>query len=281
MKQEKIYTVIGGDLRQIQAANYLSRKLSTAVRIYGFDEYPGACAGLKRCESLEEALEGCDFLILPLPISSDDTYLSTPFHKEKILLDTILSAIPFQATVLGGRVTPALRERFVSKGLSVEDYFAREELTILNAIPTAEGAIQIALEEMPITLHGSHCMVTGMGHVSKVLVPRLVAMGAKVTVAARKCADRAWARSMGCESCTISQMGETIGEMDVVFNSVPAMLFDEALLEKVPEETLLIDLASKPGGIDFQMASTMGRKTIWALSLPGKVAPITAGGMVA
>jgi dipicolinate synthase subunit A len=38
---------------------------------------------------------------------------------------------------------------------------------------------------------------------------------------------------------------------------------------------LVIDLASKPGGVDFEYAQYKGIKTIHALSLPGKVAPVT------
>ena len=52
------------------------------------------------------------------------------------------------------------------------------------------------------------------------------------------------------------------------------------LLEQLQPECLIIDLASRPGGVDFEAAGELGLKTIWALSLPGKVAPITAGGII-
>ena len=39
----------------------------------------------------------------------------------------------------------------------------------------------------------------------------------------------------------------------------------------------MIDLASAPGGIDMESAQKYGVQTVWSLSLPGKVAPDTAG----
>ncbi len=46
-------------------------------------------------------------------------------------------------------------------------------------------------------------------------------------------------------------------------------------MQYVKKECLLIDLASKPGGIDQEEAKKQDLKSIWALALPGKVAPVT------
>ena len=59
------------------------------------------------------------------------------------------------------------------------------------------------------------------------------------------------------------------------------MLFDEYMLNKLRKDTLMIDLASKPGGVDFNIAGKLGLKVIWALSLPGKVAPVSSGEIIA
>ena len=71
------------------------------------------------------------------------------------------------------------------------DYFAREELTIRNAIPTAEGCLGILLRQRKRTLWGSGVLVTGFGPVGQALGPRLAALGADVTIAARRPAQRA------------------------------------------------------------------------------------------
>ncbi|MBO5797518.1 MAG: NAD(P)-binding domain-containing protein, partial [Clostridia bacterium] len=135
------------------------------------------------------------------------------------------------------------------------------------------------MEELPITLRGARCLVTGYGRVGRALASLLCAMGARVTVAARRCADRAAATTGGCEAVDTAALAEA-GDFDVIFNTVPVQLFDGELLKKLNRSTLLIDLASRPGGVDFSAAAALQMKTVWALSLPGRVAPKTAGEII-
>lgn len=132
------------------------------------------------------------------------------------------------------------------------------------------------MEETPITLHGSKILVLGFGRVGKILAGRLSGLGAEVYVEARKYSDIAWIKCNGYKPVYISELASYVGEMDLIFNTIPHLILDAPLLEKVDNDTLIIDLASKPGGIDFEKAKILGRKVIWALSLPGKVAPVTA-----
>ena len=144
-------------------------------------------------------------------------------------------------------------------------------------MPTAEGAIQIALEELPITLHGARALVVGYGRLGRALAPRLSALGARVSVAARKWEDLAWIEAAGY---TAEHTGELEGWLcgyDLIVNTVPARVLDAAALAELKPGCLVIDLASKPGGVDFDAAARLGVRAIWALSLPGKVAPVTAG----
>lgn len=58
------------------------------------------------------------------------------------------------------------------------------------------------------------------------------------------------------------------------------MILNEPMLKHIDKHTLIIDLASRPGGVDFEAAKRLGLNVNWALSLPGKVAPITAGKII-
>ena len=133
---------------------------------------------------------------------------------------------------------------------------------------------------MPITLHSSRCLITGYGRIGKVLARMLKGMGAHVSVEARKYADLAMIDSIGCEAVSLGELPLAVGSFDVIFNTVPAMLFDRKLLRHIDRKTLIIDLASKPGGVDFEAAKEMGIRVIWALSLPGKIAPVTSGAII-
>ena len=146
-----------------------------------------------------------------------------------------------------------------------------------NTLPTAEGAIQIALEELPITLQGCRTLVLGYGRLGRALAPRLTALGAKVSVAARKWSDLAWIEAAGCTAEHSGELRGWLCAFDLIINTVPTRLLGEEALAELKPGCLVIDLASKPGGVDWEAARRLGVRTVWALSLPGKVAPVTAG----
>ena len=172
---------------------------------------------------------------------------------------------------------PELLAAGEARGLHMADYFAREELAVANAVPTSEGTIQIAMEELPVTLHGARTLILGAGRLGKVLARQLTGLGAKVTVAARSWSDLAWIDAWGCDAARSDALEGTLGDFDLILNTVPAPLLTRERLAELKAGCLVIDLASRPGGVDFQSAAELGVKVIWALSLPGKAAPVTAG----
>lgn len=180
----------------------------------------------------------------------------------------------------GGRVDPVTAALAAERGLTIRDYFAREELAVANAVPTAEGAVQIAMEQLPITIHGARVLVVGFGRVGRALAQRLAALGAKVTVAARRYESLAWAQASGYGAEQTGQLAGWLCGYDLVVNTVPALVLGEAELADLKPDCLVLDLASKPGGVDLEAAGRLGRTVIWALSLPGKVAPVTAGSAI-
>jgi dipicolinate synthase subunit A len=151
-----------------------------------------------------------------------------------------------------------------------------EELTVLNAIPTAEGAIQLAMQNSLVTLHDSNCLVLGFGRIGKILSKMLNGIGAKVYCEARKDQDIAWIKSYGYNAIKLDELDGSLNKFDFIFNTIPYLILDKKKLSIVKKDCLLIDLASKPGGIDFKEAENLGIQCLWALALPGKVAPKTA-----
>ena len=162
------------------------------------------------------------------------------------------------------------------KNIDVIDLLKREELVVLNTISTAEGAIQIAMEETIKTIYGSKILVLGYGKVGKILANMLKGIGANVYCEARKNVDLAWIKAYGYVPIHLSELEKYLSEFDIIINTIPTLILDKQRLERVKKECLIIDLASNPGGVDKGEAKKMGIKTIWALSLPGKVAPLTS-----
>ncbi len=261
-------SVIGGDLRQLTLARMLISD-GYDVLIYGFTKDIKA-DGIPQTTNLAEALD-CDIVILPVPVSFDNKNINTPFSDSELPIDDLIKKINPLSVIFGGRISEHISRQLTARGVKHSDYMTRDELAIRNAVPTAEGAIQIAISETPITLHGSKCLVLGYGKVGKILSHCLNGLGAGTYVGARKYADLALIESHDCVPLTVNEAKARIGEFDVIFNTVPALILTADILKKVRQDTLIIDLASKPGGVDFESAGELGLRVIWALSLPGKV----------
>lgn len=270
--------VVGGDLRQLTLAKLFAKD----NRVY--------CVGMEQSD-LDEKLKSTvdelilvgfrpDCIIFPMPVSLDNCLVNTPFSNRQILVKDVLALCHNKTAVYGGKISPSIKQILEKQSIWYLDLLDREEMAVLNAVPTAEGALQIAMEEMATTIYKTKCLVIGFGRISKVLSAYLKALGAEVTVSARKYQDIAWIKISGYHAIHTNEIKSVISEQQIVFNTVPAKILNESVLKKVSEDCLLIDLASKPGGIDIEIANRLGLKTIWALSLPGKVAPISAGQII-
>lgn len=266
---------IGGDHRQTVALSLLSEKYEVAA--VGFDGFSGELGNAVRAEELERAVNGAFAVVLPLPYTRDKLHIFAPLCSSEILVEDVLAAAVPTARIYGGM----LDDYITARARNAVDYYESEELQIMNSVPTAEGAIAIAMEELPITLFDAKAVVIGFGRVAKLLAHRLCSLGVKVTVCARREDDRAYARAYGYDTVDFGVLGEAMGEADVIFNSVPHHVITPDMYRYIRHGTPLIDLASRPGGLDFERAKQYGLNVIWALSLPGKVAPVTAGRIIA
>ena len=179
----------GGDLRQITAAARLAEHHTVCMT--GFDRFGSLPAGISTAEHVSALPQSLDALLLPMPVTQDGLFLYTPFSGNTLRLSELLPLVRPGGTVFGGRFRDSERSMIEAAGLHAADYAKEETFALRNAVPTAEGAIQIIMQELPVVLLGLPCLILGAGRVSKALQMRLHALGAEVTVAARQCADLA------------------------------------------------------------------------------------------
>lgn len=275
--------LLGGDARQAFAARRLARERETAV--WGLPSLAERYAPARTVADWREAVDGAEAVLLPLPCSEDGVRVRSPFWKgEGIRLDVLLGRMRGKL-LLGGRLPTGLFDRAQEQGVRCVDYGENEVLQLRNALPTVEGAISIALEELPVTLCGCSVAVMGYGRIGSLLAERLFALGARVSVYARREEQRALAELYGAHAFPLSSSGEgeekpfpVIAEdCRAIFNTVPSCLFTDEALAGVPRDCILIDLASPPGGIDRSAAAARGLRTVWGSALPGRCFPESAG----
>ncbi len=268
------FAVIGGDMRTVLLCSLLGAD-GHDVRAYAMEDRTDIDARL--CRSAAEAARDAHCVILPLPACSAPGQLNAPFSPAAVDICALLEEIPGHIPICAGRVDPLLAEAAALRSGPLVDYFAREELAVCNAAVTAEGALEVLMKNTPRTLFGSRVLVIGFGRIGKLLAHRLRALGAHVAVSSRSCADMAWCRSYGYEALDTRALEGALGVFDAVVNTVPALILNEKLLSRLKPGTLCVDLASRPGGVDLDAAARLGVATVWALSLPGKTAPASAG----
>ncbi|WP_161822654.1 dipicolinate synthase subunit DpsA [Sporotomaculum syntrophicum] len=266
--------VMGGDAREVTLVEYLA-EVGATVKTYGL---PVKGPNIVTCPEPEECLIGVQALILPVPGVNEQMELSSAYLKVKpIINEELLSLLPAGTPVLVGVARKPLRELLEKHALDFVELMQLDEVAILNAIPSAEGAVQMAMERMPITIHGAKAMVLGFGRTGQTLAQLLENMYAHTTVVARDSAQLARAYAMGLKVLHFQELIDYLRDVDVIFNTIPAPVINGEILQRLPSATLIIDLASAPGGTDFGKARELGIEAVLAPGLPGKVAPKTAG----
>lgn len=279
IKNKLTFLVIGGDFRQNFLADRLASFGNTVYTLGLSADYP--CPSCISIVSLDDMPCSPDVTVLPLIASNDSATVNAPFSENPIAIVDVCKAMKNDALIVGGKLSDGVCSIFRQHGLEYADYFTREELIIENCVPTAEGALQIAMENTPITINSSRTLILGFGRVAKATAKVFSALGSQVHIAARKRSDLAYAKTLGYVPINLSSVADSLANHDIIINTVPAVLLDSEKLMKISPDALIIDLASKPGGVDFASASELQLKVIWALSLPGKVAPVTSGNIIA
>ncbi|MBQ7354763.1 MAG: hypothetical protein IJW62_04500 [Clostridia bacterium] len=264
MEMQNVPTAVllGGDHRMAHAAAEL-QNAGYAVTFWGRD----SCASPPTAET---ALSDADLVVLPIPATRDGVHLNAPDAPQSISLEEIVAALRPDQTVVGGTLPEKIADAVLTKGCRIYDCQTDERFILPNALATAEGAIAMAIAESDGLLAESDCVVLGFGRVAKQLCRLLLAMGARVTVIARRESDRILARTLGYAALPFYEADTALARATLLFNTVPARLTDFARASGT-----IIDLAP------VYEPSQMPVKVIRAAALPAKYAPAYAGRLMA
>ncbi len=282
-------SIIGGDLRSVRLVENYAAEGNTiytfGLENYNWKENTTSSSEEKNseivlCENLSEAMEKSNIVIGGIPFSRDGIKLNAPFARKEILIENFKKNLNGKK-FFAGRI---LEENFGTEENASEDkpkiqmydLLKDDELTILNAIPTVEGAIKIAIDEREETIHESNVLVCGYGRIGKIACDRFSKLGANVYCTARKETDLAWIREKRFIPLTYPEVINFASRFDIVINTVPTLIIKKEELDAFNKDVLLIELASLPGGFDKEYIKQKGLKLITAPGIPGKEMPKTA-----
>ena len=258
---------MGGELRNFFLAKLLSKE-KHEVKVYGFEKIEN----FKECETYENMLSSSEIVVLPIPFTKDKKTINMPLSNRNIRIQELVYYLE-NKTIFAGNIPEDIQEILKEKQNEVIDFMQKEEFAVLNAIPTAEAIIEIILKNTNKILQGSHCLILGFGRIGKVLAHKLQGLSVDVTCMITNEIEKAWAVAYGYEITTIQKLQNyyaKIKQYDIIINTIPKIIFKEELKE-IKKETLVIDLASKPYGIDRKIVEEENINFIEALGLPRKI----------
>ena len=256
-------SIVGGDKR-----NFI---LSELLEEEGFCTHTFGI-GCDEIISLEECVERSKYIVTATPFSNDGEYIYATNPTEKIRIDDFIK-YSRDKVIIGGKFSDIQINEFEKNRNKVVDLMKYEELAQKNVIPTVEGIVKIIIENTDITIDESNIAIVGYGRIGKRLSKILSAMGANIF-----CVDNKKEEVANIELSGYNVIENICAdkEFDVIVNTVPKMVIGEKELKKIGKETLIVDVASKPGGIDYDYANKNNYKVIQSLGIPGKIAPRTA-----
>jgi dipicolinate synthase subunit A len=276
----KTVAVLGGDRRMAEAVHDFLQA-GAQIRLAGLP-WDDRFAGVRVCQTGAEALTGAHVAVLPVQGISGEGAVFTIKDAPNCHVDTDgLKRMARGGTVFVGIGNAYLRQACEEAGMPLVEYREADEFAIWNSVPSAEGAIQMAMEEAPFTIFGSRSVVLGFGRTGKALAMLLRGLFSEVTVVARGDLDLARIWATGHRYCSWRDLHQSVADADLLFNTVPAMVLTREVLAGAKSHLVVIDVASSPGGTDFTAAAELGINAKLAPGLPGLVAPVTAGKIIA
>lgn len=268
---------LGGDARQLEVIGKCT-ELDATVKVTGFELLQQPLPGVSREKLTTELMAGADVLILPVMSCDANGVVSSSFSDDKLILrEEHVAALPDHALIYTGVAKPFLLSLCKQHDRKLIQVLDRDDVAIYNSIPTAEGALMLAIQNTDITIHGSTCMVLGMGRTGFTIARTLQGIGANVMMGVRRSDQFARAHEMGWKPFLTTDLASMVSGVDLIFNTIPTMIITAQILSRISPKAVIIDLASAPGGTDFRFAEKRGIKALLAPGLPGIVAPRTAG----
>lgn len=271
MKNRNI-VIVGGDKRQKYLKEYLSGQ-GLAVSSYGLFDWDDDT------DKLKSMIDENSVIILPLPATRNGKTVNMPFSKKEIEVDRLLSFLGKENLVFGGIIKGELLSRLRETDVPYIDYYDKAFIE-KNAVLTAFGTLKIILEHIDFALPMGKFAVTGYGRVAKETASLLSSLSCNVTVFARNPSQREDAMIKGCKAHPITMLSSLAHEYDIIINTVPSQIFTEETSKNINEKCKVIELASAPYGMDFELLRKNGVEVIKAFGLPGKYTPKTAGEII-
>ncbi|BAK81731.1 dipicolinate synthase subunit DpsA [Candidatus Arthromitus sp. SFB-rat-Yit] len=260
--------IIGGDERSIALKDILKK-----------NNFNVHSSFLNENEKDVENLNDFDIIILPIPFERESK-LNAPFYDKEIKSSYTLEKLKhFKGTIIGG-FNKKNEEFFVNENLNFKNILEDENFTLINAIITAEGSIEKLIHESYKSLFESNVCILGYGRIGKALSRRMYSLCNKLTVYNNPSINLTYTKIDNINSHELKYFKDHAPQYNIIINTIPHLIINKEILDIINKDTLILDLSSNPGGVDFSYAQKLEIKVIHYLGVPAKVSKYSSANAI-
>lgn len=260
------YFVIGGDQRMAKLSSLLQKRHTVTTAC--LEEVNNQ--SLVEESSIIEAIHKMNNIVLPIPYSKDSIHIYAPFSGIKIPFRDIFDHLRSNQTVFYGN---AEKPDIIETPAKKVNFLENEKYAYTNARLTAELLLGLIIAKYRFSPFKKNILVCGYGRIAKIISQMLQGLNAHVTIAARKDSDINLAAALGLNAVNIADIAKHMHRYDCVINTIPKCVIGAAELRVVRDDALVVDIASKPYGVDFDAAKSLNKNVFVEQGLPGKYMP--------
>lgn len=228
----------------------------------GYQAVVAEVASTQELECNETTFEK-KIILLPVPVS-------------EIMLQKLIPTLSSKHIILGGNLPADFLTYCNDHQIVCIDYMKIPTIAIENAVATAEGAICHAIQASKINLHDSNSLVIGFGKCGEILADKLHGLKSHVSISTRDSIRNARARAYGYQTA----LTPAYENFQFIFNTAPAKVITPDIIDKLGKDTIIIDIASRPGGTDFNYCIKKDIIAKHCPGLPGKFSPKTSAEII-
>ncbi len=255
--------IIGGDKRSVYLSDLFEKHEYKVRKSFLLND----------SNNVQENIKQSEIIIVPMPASTDNIHIYTPLSDEDFEISELVNLTKGKV-VIGGKLSADFIRMLENNNNKVFDLMSNRELVEKNIIPTVEGIIKILIEKTNFTLFDSKVAVLGFGRIGKRTANILKSLGAVISCYDIKKEEVANIRTCGYN--VIGDISSDLGKFDIIINTIPEKIINKEELDIISKNAFLLDVASNPGGFDYEYAESIGLNITHALGIPGKIAPKTS-----
>lgn len=251
MKGDK-FLICGTDVKMSECKNYLCEHGFDAVCMIGDDFLYN--------------LNSYKYIILPLPSMVDGVIPDVGTAPGYLMEQLKDGQIVFYGNII--------ENIFDSYGIS---YYYKDSFLDKNSELTALGVLELIRKEISDDLGSLKVCVVGYGRCGKAICRLLKKSQVETVLISRNHNSRKSAANIGCTTGDMTRLKHSVGDSDILINTVPANIFTEECLQSMTGKNIYIEIASEPYGFDVKKVENYNFKFIHAKGLPGRFYPKKAG----